>query len=313
MVNEILFWKKYRPSKIEDLILPDRIRLAVKDGIKTNLILHGPFGCGKTTLSKLLIKDHPHLYLNSSLYTSIDILRNKVEEFCSKMSMFDTKNEIKIVFLDEVDRISKQYQDALKGFIEEYENTVRFIATTNHINKIDGGIKSRFILLDFNPQSNEEEKYLKSEQAKRIRDISAIEDISLSKENIISIINRNYPDVRQMVTVLQHIKATGQFYDNVTNFNDKLKEDTYKMILDKYSYDDIYHFLMTNYGAEKIDELIQILGRPFIEWVIVNRKDVIPKLGKVSNIVTKHNHMLSTSIDPIVLGISLVSDIIELG
>lgn len=312
MVNDILFWKKYRPQLLEDLILPNRIRSAVKDGITTNLILHGPFGCGKTSLAKILIKDHPHLYLNSSLYTSIDVLRSKVEEFCSKMSMFDSTNTLKIVFLDEVDRISKQYQDALKGFIEEYENTVRFICTTNHINKIDGGIKSRFILLDFNPESPEEEKYIKLEQAKKIKQISVDEDINLTKENIISIVNRNYPDVRQMVTVLQHIKASGEFYDNVSNFNDKLKEETFKMIFEKYSYDDIYHFLMTNYGPEKIDDLIQILGRPFMEWVIINKKDWIPKIGKVARIVTSHNHMLATSIDPLILGISLVSDIIEI-
>jgi DNA polymerase III delta prime subunit len=107
--------------------------------------------------------------INSSFYTSIDVLRSKIDDFCSKIYMgFDLdaqlqKDTIKYVFLDEFERVSPQYQDALKAFIEQYHKNVRFILTTNHIGKISDGIKSRFTLINFDTLNSQEDKFLKQE------------------------------------------------------------------------------------------------------------------------------------------------------
>lgn len=306
--NEVLFSKKYRPSSLDNIVLLPRISEVVKDGIKTNLILHGPFGCGKSSLSKILMKGHPSLSINSSFYTSIDILRGEVEKFCSKMSMFDSVDNLKVVFLDEIDRVSKNYQDALKGFIEEYEDTVRFIATTNHINRIDGGVRSRFTTLDFNPINAEEDKFLRTEYCKRLAYICRSEDIKMSKDDIINIVNKNFPDLRQMTILLQTIKTSGIVQIDAGGENQKLKSELYKLIIDKSDNEKIYEFVYQNFGDSKIDELIKLLGRSFVEFAIREDRSLISKLNRYSKLVTEYSHMFKDCMDPFVLGYSLICE-----
>jgi DNA polymerase III delta prime subunit len=85
--------------------------------------------------------------------------------------MMDTDSDIKYVFLDEFDRVSKSFQDAFKAFIEKYNNKVRFIIGTNHINKISDELKSRVKSVGFDCQNIEEEKYLKQAIYKRVTDV----------------------------------------------------------------------------------------------------------------------------------------------
>ena len=115
MDRQLLISDKWRPKTLEDLILPKRVRDYFSSGLTQNIILHGHYGIGKTSLARILIgkysKISPHIEINSSFYTSIDILRGKIDEFCSKVFLdFEiepsTTNPIKYVFLDEFDRTS---------------------------------------------------------------------------------------------------------------------------------------------------------------------------------------------------------------
>ena len=203
-MKNLLLSERWRPKNLDDVILLPRIKKIFKNGLNNNVILHGHFGTGKTTLSRILIgkytKDKPLLEINSSFYTSIDTLRNKIDEFCSKVYMgFDLDKDIdidetKYVFLDEFERTSIQYQDALKAYIEEfYKKNVRFIFTTNHINKVSAGIRSRLIEVNFDCQSPEEERYLKQEIYKKIQNqICPKEGFEISKEELVKIINKKF-------------------------------------------------------------------------------------------------------------------------
>ena len=169
-MKELLLSEKYRPKTIDDTILLPRIKSLFKDGLNKNVIFYGHFGTGKTSLARILIgkytMESPYMELNCSMETSIDVLRSKVDTFCSSVAMgFDVLNEnhkkddIKYVFLDEYERMSVQAQDAFKVFVEEYSaKNVRFILVTNHINKISQGVLSRFSRINFDPENLEEEK-----------------------------------------------------------------------------------------------------------------------------------------------------------
>ena len=171
-MNQLLLLEKWRPKSIEDIVLLPRIRKNFENGINGNYIFYGHYGTGKTSLARILIgkytKDKPFLELNSSLFTSIDVLRTQIEDFCKYTPMMETDSDIKYIFLDEFERVSSQFQDAFKAFIEKYNRNVRFIITTNHINKISDGIKSRIPQINFDCIDVEEERFLKQEIFKRI-------------------------------------------------------------------------------------------------------------------------------------------------
>ena len=98
-VNQLLLWEKWRPKSIEDIVLLPRIRKNFENGINGNYIFYGHYGTGKTSLARILIgkytKDKPFLELNSSLFTSIDVLRTQIEDFCKYTPMMDTDSDIK--------------------------------------------------------------------------------------------------------------------------------------------------------------------------------------------------------------------------
>lgn len=311
-VKSLLLWEKWRPSKIEDIILLPRIRKHFENGLTQNYIFHGHYGTGKTSLARILIgkytKDKPFLEINSSLYTSIDVLRNEIEDFCKTVPMIEYDSDIKCVFLDEFERVSAQFQDAFKAFIEKYSKVgVRFIITTNHINKISDGIKSRIPKIDFDCKSVEEEKYLKIEMFKRINNvILPSEGKEVPKKDLISIINKKFPDFRSIMVELQNYLETGNFTSGYCNISTKVKLDLYNCIYNEsLTYDSIYHFLMNTFGADKIDVMMGLLGRPFIEWSVAEKKNV-DKLFQCNYVIADYTSKLETNTDPIVLGMTVI-------
>ncbi len=316
-VKSLLLWEKYRPKNLDDIILLPRIRKYFENGVTQNYIFYGHFGTGKTSLARILIgkytKDKPFLELNSSLYTSIDVLRSEIEDFCKFSPMMESESDVKFIFLDEFERVSAQFQDAFKAFIEKYNKNVRFIITTNHINKISDGIKSRIPQINFDCQSSEEEKYLKQEIYKRIsNNILSKEEKQIPKEDLVSIINKKFPDFRSIVVEVQNYIETGSLGNNTSNVSNKVKLDLYNCIYDKsLDYEKIYHFLMSNFGPEKIDVMIKLLGKPFIDWSISENKNV-DKLFHCNFIIADYSSKLETNTDPIVLGLTIIGKFREI-
>ncbi len=311
-IKNLLLWEKYRPKKIEEVILPPRIKKQFENGISKNYIFYGHYGTGKTSLARILIgkysKDKAFLELNSSLYTSIDTLRNDIEKFCKTQPMLETDDPIKYVFLDEFERVSQQYQDALKAFIEQYHKNVRFILTTNHLGKISEGIKSRFTCVDFDCQNNDEEKLLKQEIYKKImNEVSPKEGFEISKDDLIKLITKKFPDFRGIFVELQNFKENGELNLDTSNVSGKLKQDLFEMIFNKeMDYESIYHFLMSNFGAEKIDVLFKLLGRDFTNYYIKEKRGNIEYLFELNSIISDYNWMLETNTDPIILGMTVI-------
>lgn len=316
-VKNLLIWEKWRPRSMDDIILLPRVRKNFESGVNKNYIFHGSYGTGKTTLARILIgkytKDKAFMEINSSLNTSIDVLREQIEKFCKTVPIMETDDPIKYVFLDEAERISQQYQDALKAFIEKYHSNVRFIITTNHIGKISDGIKSRFSQINFDCQDQEEEKYLKKEIYKRVIEIICPkEEIQIDKSSLIKIINSKFPDLRSIMVELQTFKDVGSLSKSDSNVSHKLKLDLYNLILSDSDYESIYHFVMEKFGPEKIDVLISILERDFIEWSLKEKRENIKKMFKFNKIISEYKPKLESSLDPIVLGMSIIGEFKEL-
>ena len=84
-------------------------------------------------------------------------------------------------------------------------------------------------------------------------------------------------------------------------------EKTTEMIFNKdMDYESIYHFLMSNFGSEKIDVLFKLLGKDFTTYFIKEKKGDIEKLFEINYIVSDYNWMLDTNTDPIILGMTVI-------
>jgi DNA polymerase III delta prime subunit len=320
-MKNLLLSERWRPKSLDDVILLPRIRKLFEDGVEQNFIFHGHFGTGKTTLARILIgkysKNKPFLEINSSFYTSIDTLRTKVDDFCSKVYMGldltdDLSNDnIKYVFLDEFDRTSIQYQDALKAYIEEYSRkNVRFIFTTNHIKKISPGILSRLISVDFDCQNRDEEKYLKKEIFKKVNNqICEIENFKVPRDILVQIINKKFPDFRSILIEVDQFRLSGQINLSNNTTDLKLRDDLYSFIFSKeQSFENIYQFVTENFSIDQMETLFDFLGKDFINNCISNKIEST-RIFKIVYIICEHKQFLSNSIDPLIVGLGVIGKI----
>ena len=121
-MKNLLLWEKWRPKTIEDLILLPRIKKHFQDGyLNQNYVFYGNAGTGKTTLARILIgkytKDKAYLEINSSLYTSIDILRNDI--FNQTEIGLMGKAEMKIPVQNWAIKFNGQFQHGLNDLSDE--------------------------------------------------------------------------------------------------------------------------------------------------------------------------------------------------
>lgn len=292
---------------MEDMVLPERITNHFKNGLNKNVILYGDFGTGKTSLARILIGKYRtgtnYIEVNSSLYTSIDLLRNEIEKFCKSTNIIDTEDDVKYVFLDEYERVSAQFEDAFKAFSEKYKH-VRFILTTNHYNKVSKGIKSRFTGINFNFHEDEK-KDIQQRFYKKLKNICANESITIDNKTLADVVKKNFPDMRSMVQRVQDIKDTGTEEKSI-EINTELQENLYKTLFEKdMTYNEIYHFVMDNFGDDNIDVMFQILSRPFVDHMI-EKKQSVNQLFKCNYIITDTYPKLETNADPIIVAMTTI-------
>jgi hypothetical protein len=112
---------------------------------------------------------------------------------------------------------------------------------------------------------------------------------------------------------VDNFRQTGSTNLSGSTVDLKLRNELYDLVFDKSkTYEEAYHFLLNNFGPEKIDELINLFGRPFIEWSLSEKKSNIEKLFQVNYIITEHTKLLETNTDPIVLGMTVIGKIRDL-
>lgn len=153
-MKNMIWYEKYRPDKLSSLILDKETRQSFKTFIKEkqipHVLLHGPAGSGKTTLSMILLKEIAagKLVLNaSSDDRGIATIKYKVKQFASAHR--GGQGKLNIVLLDEADGTTSDAQLALKNTMETYHKNCRFILTCNQIDRIIDPIVSRCMLFKF--------------------------------------------------------------------------------------------------------------------------------------------------------------------
>lgn len=303
-----LFTEKYRPKNLDDLILPDHVMQKFTTGVHQNMLFAGSPGTGKTSTAKALINqyDLPYLYINASTDTSVDVIRTRITDFCSTMSILDDRDKFKIVILDEIDGVSDQFFKALRATMETFASNSRFIATCNYINKLPDPILSRFEVINFDFDKQEEAELTKK-YIKRVYQICGDEGMSIEKPALVEFVRRNFPDLRSTLNKLQGYKtqgATNITVSDVKRFNSVYK-DVFELIFNESDPVKNYKLLVSEY-ANRVDDILQTLGEEFIEYIQQEKSQAVKLIPQIIITVAEHQAQRNYVIDPVITMLSCV-------
>lgn len=196
--------EKYRPQTLDDIVgqkqIIGRLEKYVGENSMPNLMFTGPAGVGKTTTAIALVKSilgeywrQNFLELNASDARGIDTVRNNIKNFCR---LKPVGAPFRIIFLDEVDNMTKDAQHALRREMEMYTKTASFILSCNYSSKIIDPIQSRCAIFRFAP--------IKGEAiVERLKYICSSENVDYTDDGLENIVYFAEGDMRKAVNILQ--------------------------------------------------------------------------------------------------------------
>jgi DNA polymerase III delta prime subunit len=296
-MEEFVWSQKYRPGTVGDCILPERIKRVFQGFVdnKTlpNMMLTGESGIGKTTVAKAMCDEIgiTTLFINSSKENGIDVLRTKIANFASTISLVGEGR--KVVILDEADGLTPAMQDGLRGFIETFSRYCTFILTCNHKARLIPALHSRCTVIDFTLKPAEKPT-LASAMLKRLEGICNMEGVKYDKPALAKIVSQFFPDYRRIINELQRYASGGdidagivpQIADNrviadlakglaAKNFASVRKWVSENSDVDSIKvFRDLYESLATHLKPESVPQAILILSKYQYQSAFVNDQEI---------------------------------------
>ena len=290
-----LWVEKHRPSKLDDYVWIDgnqktMVENWIKERYVPQLLLSGAAGTGKTTLAKIFINElkvEPAdvLIINASRDNNVDTVRTKITNFGQTMPFGD----FKIILLDEADYLSPNAQAALRGVMEMYASSCRFILTCNYPQKIIPALHSRCQTFNFK-SLNEQDFFV------YVLKILVAENINADEDTIKAFIKAHYPDLRKTINAIQQHSTTGTLIlpsvdddegkdyrlEMVGLFRAGKIKEARKLICSQISldeYDDMFKFMYRNldfWGKDDTqkDEAVLIIRQGLINHAICGDPEI---------------------------------------
>ena len=213
-MNDFLWVEKYRPTTVDECILPESVKNTFKSFLEQgeipNLLLSGTAGVGKTTIAKALCNE-----LGADFYVIngsdegrfLDTVRNQAKNFASTVSLTSSSKH-KVLIIDEADNTTPDVQLLLRASIEEFQKNCRFIFTCNFKNKIIEPLHSRTTVVEFNVRGQTKQQ-LAASFFDRCRDILEREEVPFQPRVVAEVVQKYFPDFRRTLNELQRYASTG--------------------------------------------------------------------------------------------------------
>jgi len=204
-----LWTEAYRPKTVADYVFRDdaqrkQVQAWIDSEAIPHLLFSGAPGVGKTTLAKILIgalgvDEYDVLEINASRENSVDTIRDKITGFVQTMPF----GAFKVVLLDEADYISPNGQAALRGVMETYHASARFILTCNYPNRVIPALHSRC-------QGFHIERVDVTEFTARVATVLVTEGVEFDLDTLDTYVKATYPDLRKCLNTCQMNSTAGR-------------------------------------------------------------------------------------------------------
>lgn len=212
-MSDVIWAQRYRPRRVEDIILPARIKSEllgyIEQGTIPNMIFAGEAGVGKTTAALAMTSqlDYDTLVLNGSgADRGIDTVKQKVTGFATTHSIDGGR---KCILFDEADNITHDAQLALRGTIEAVSKNCSFVLTCNYPNRLLDALRSRCPVVTFSVGKDEADE-LMGLMFKRCLAILDENEVEYDKASVARIVKKYFPDFRRTIGALQRASASGR-------------------------------------------------------------------------------------------------------
>ena len=250
-MSDFIWVEKYRPTTIDECILPKNIKKTFQDFVERgeipNMLLSGPPGIGKTTVAKALCHQ-----LGADFYVIngsdegrfLDTVRNSAKNFASTVSLTsDSKH--KVIIIDEADNTTSDVQLLLRASIEEFSRNCRFIFTCNYKNKIIEPLHSRCSVVDFSINKRDKPT-IAAEFFSRLNFILEQEKVETDKKVLAELINKHFPDWRRVLNECQRYAVSGKIDSGIlAAFSDIAVNDLIKNLKTK-NFGEVRKWVVTN-------------------------------------------------------------------
>ena len=301
MKDHSLLVEKYRPTQLDNYVGNENIKKTISQYLGQNdiqnLIFYGPAGTGKTTLAKIIVKnlDCDFIYINASDERGIETIRDKVSGFASTASF----KSLKVVILDEADFLTIQAQASLRNVIETFSHNTRFILTCNYIERIIDPLQSRCQTLKVIPPSKQDIAY-------HCMEIFKSEEASCSADDLKTIINQYYPDIRKMLNTIQLSIQDGKVViDKSVLVSSNYMASVLKELTKKKPDWREIRQIITNANIQDFEE--------FYRYLYDNATIYIPGgEGMVAILINEHSYQANFRIDKEINCMSLIAKLINL-